>query len=125
MEVELLHCVYKQSHGSSRRCFNLKDANLELVWLELRTNTTETPKFLCVESHMDSNIVSNLGGAILNSNDRRVATAWCKYLNLTETNPLPFLPQALSAIRLNQRIFGDTCPRSQTCLDHIYSTSDF
>ena len=110
MEEELLHCVYKQSHRSSRRCFDLKDANLELVWLELRTKTTGTPKFLRgfiyrppnVESDLDSNIVSNLVGAILNSNDRGVATAWCKYLNLTETNP--FLPQALSAIRLNQRI---------------------
>lgn len=119
--------VYVHNRIEARRCFALKDANLELVWLELRQRG-HPGKFLCgfiyrppnVKAQIDSNIISNLEGAILNSNE-----TWLLgdvKIDLTETNPLPFLPQALGNIGLRQLISGVTRPASQTCLDHIYST---
>ena len=89
---------------------------------------THPGEFLCgfiyrppnVKTQIDSNIVSKLEGAILNSNE-----TWLLgdvNINLSETNSLPFLPQALSNIGLHQLISGVTRPASQTCLDHVYST---
>ena len=69
---------------------------------------------------MDSNIVSNLEGAVLNSNE-----TWLLgdiKINLIGTNPLPSLPQTLNDIGLDQLISGVTRPVSQTCLDQIYVT---
>lgn len=40
---------------------------------------------------------------------------------LTETNPLPFLPQALSDIRFHHLVSGVACHAPETCLDQIYS----
>ena len=83
-----------------------------------------TPSFIYrppnVKVQIDSNIVSNLEGAILNSNE-----TWLLgdvNVNLIETNSLPFLPQALSDIGLHQLISGVTHPASQACLDHVYYT---
>ena len=119
--------VYVHNRIEARRCLDLEDANLELIWLELR-QWGHPGKFLCgfiyrppnVKAQIDSNIVSNLEGAILNSNE-----TWLLVdvnINLTETNPLPSLLQTLSDIGLHQLISGVTRPASQTCLDHIYST---
>ena len=119
--------VYVHNRIEARRWFDLEDANLGLIWLELRQREYRG-KFLCgfiyrppnVNAQIDSNIVSNLEGAILNSNE-----TWLLgdvNINLTETNPLPSLPQTLSNIGLHQLISGVTRPASQTCLDHIYST---
>ena len=69
---------------------------------------------------MDSNIVSNLEGAILNSNE-----TWLLgdvNINLIESNPMPSLPQTLSNMGLNHLISRVNRPASQTCLYHIYST---
>lgn len=100
---------------------------MELIWSDLRQRG-HPGKFLCgfiyrppnFKAQMDSNIVSNLEGAVLNSNE-----TWLLgdiNINLIGTNPLPSLPQTLNDIGLHQLISGVTRPVSQTCLDHIYST---
>ena len=117
--------VYVHNCIEARRCFDLEDANLELIWLEQRGHPG---KFLSgliyrspnVKAQMDSNIVSNLEGAILNSNE-----TWLLgdvNINLIETKPLPSLPQTLSDMGLHHLISRVTRPASQTCLYHTYST---
>ena len=119
--------MYVHNCFEASRCFDLEDANLELIWLELRQQG-HTGKFLCgfiyrppnANAQMDSNIVSNLEGAILNSNE-----TWLLgdvNINLIETNPLPSLPQTLSDMGLHHLISRVTRPAFQTCLYHICST---
>lgn len=118
--------VYVRNRIKARRCFDLEDVNLVLVWLELRQRG-HPGKFPCdfiyrlpnVKVQINSNIVSNLEGGILNPNETWLLGGVNTYL--TETNPLPFLPQALSDIRLNHLVSGVTCHAPQACLDHTYS----
>ena len=79
--------MYVHNHIEARRCFDLEYANLELVWLFLCGFIYRPPY---VKAEIDSNIVSNLEEAILNSNE-----TWQLgdvNIDLTKINPLPFLP---------------------------------
>ena len=116
-------CTVSKTYGRKSSAWQRAPAR-RVVWLELRQRG-QPGKFPCgfiyrlpnAIAQINSNIVSNLEKGILNE------TWLLRGVNifLTETNPLPFLPQALSDIRLHHLVSGVTCHAPETCLDHIYS----